>query len=141
MTGEPEPCSLEAERAVLGAVLLGNGLVVGPLMEFLQPGHFYWSQHRTLWAAMADLHRAGRDVDALVLAEHLGPAGLAEVGGREAVDLLAACTPNWSHFMEYGRVVHQTAQWRRRSRALHRLRESVEARDEAAYSAALERAR
>jgi replicative DNA helicase len=135
-----EPCSLEAERAVLGAVLLGNGRVLGPLVGFLKPGHFYWSEHRLIWRAMVDLHEAGRDVDHLTLSEFMGP-GLDEVGGRQQIDLLATCTPNWSHFLDYGQIVHRKAQFRRRLRALHLMRDAALAEDEEGYKAAWEKAR
>jgi replicative DNA helicase len=129
---DAEPCSLEAERAVLGAVLLGNGRVLGPLLAYLKPGHFYWDEHRLLWRAMAEMHEAGQDVDFLSLAEHLGP-NLDEVGGRQQIDLLAACTPNWSHYETYGRAVHRKAQFRRRARAARRMLERALAEDEDGY--------
>lgn len=125
---------------MLGAVLLGNGRVLGPLVEFLQAGHFYWSAHKVIWHAMTELHNRGMDVDYITLTDQLGPR-LAEVGGREAIDLLASCTPNWSHFLTYGQTVHRKAQWRRRRRAVHRLAEAIEAEDEMRYASAWEKAR
>lgn len=137
---ELEPCSLEAERAVLGAVLLGNGRVLGPLAAYLKPGHFYWSEHKALWKAMVEMHEAGRDVDFVSLSEYLG-SRLDEVGGRQQIDLLAACTPNWSHFETYGRAVHRKAQFRRRARAARQMVERALAEDEEGYAAAWERGR
>ncbi|MFF4520528.1 DnaB-like helicase N-terminal domain-containing protein [Streptomyces bluensis] len=49
---------LQAEQAVLGAVLLDPGQLPR-LSEWLRPGHFYRPQHAALYAALLKLHAAG----------------------------------------------------------------------------------
>ena len=51
------PHNLEAERSVLGAVLLDERHLVTLLGdERLRPEHFYREQHQTVFAAMISLH-------------------------------------------------------------------------------------
>ena len=48
------PNSSEAERAILGAVLLDNGLIIQAI-ELLRPEDFYVPSHRRIFVAMIAL--------------------------------------------------------------------------------------
>jgi len=89
------PHSLEAERAVLGAILLAEktlyGLVIG---AGLRPADFYRPQHGEIYKAMLALYDAGEPVDAVTVKEWLRSRGkIEEAGGDTAIDLLAAPVP------------------------------------------------
>ena len=63
---------------------------------------------------MLDLNALGEPVDALTLVEHLKQAGqLDAVGGRAAVDLLAASVPAVGNVRQYARIVRENAMLRR----------------------------
>ena len=90
------PHNLEAEKSVLGAVLLDerhlNVLIVE---ERLRPEHFYREQYGAVFAAMLALSEADRKIDPLTVAETLRQNGkLDELGGPEAIDeLTGGCPP------------------------------------------------
>jgi replicative DNA helicase len=108
------PHNLEAEKSVLGAVLLDerhlNSLLVE---EQLRPEHFYREQHGAVFAAMQELFESDRKIDHLTVAETLRQHGkLEEVGGPTAIDELAGWVPAAGHAREYGRIVRENAQMR-----------------------------
>src|SRR3954467_13213748 len=89
------PQNLEAEQSVLGAVLLSDTALPALIIdERLHPDDFYREAHGVIYAAMLELNTLGEPIDALTLVEHLKQAGkLDAVGGRAAVDALAASLP------------------------------------------------
>jgi replicative DNA helicase len=105
------PHNLEAEKSVLGAVLLDERHLYALVAdEQLRPEHFYREQHGFVFAAMLQLHEAGRKIDHLTVAEALRQDGrLEQIGGPEAVDELAGWVPAAGHAREYGRIVRDNA--------------------------------
>src|ERR1700736_7004774 len=85
------PHNLEAEKSVLGAVLLDERHLYPLLIEeHLRPEHFYREQHGAVFAAMLELHSGDRKIDHLTVAETLRQQGkLDEIGGPQAIDELA----------------------------------------------------
>lgn len=82
------PHNLEAERAVLSAVLLDNQALV-TVMEMLSPDDFYLDAHRTIFSSMREMFEKGEPVDLITLADHLqATARLTSVGGPAAVSAL-----------------------------------------------------
>jgi len=125
------PHNLEAEKSVLGAVLLDERHLHGLLIEEqLRPEHFYREQHRAVFAAMLELYENDRKIDHLTVAETLRENGkLAEVGGAEAIDELAGWVPAAGHAREYGRIVRDNAQMRALLTATYEIQASVVARE------------
>jgi replicative DNA helicase len=109
------PQNLEAEQSVLGAVLLSDTALPALIIdERLHPEDFYREAHGVIYRAMLDLNALGEPVDALTLVEHLKQAGqLDAVGGRAAVDLLAASVPAVGNVRQYARIVRENAMLRR----------------------------
>jgi replicative DNA helicase len=108
------PHNLEAEKSVLGAVLLDerhlNALLVE---EQLRAEHFYREQYGAVFAAMQELFENDRKIDHLTIAEILRQRGkLEEVGGPEAINELAGWVPAAGHAREYGRIVREKSQMR-----------------------------
>jgi hypothetical protein len=85
------PHNLDAEQAVLGAVLQHDADgVLALLAERLAPTDFYIEAHRTIYGAMLTLRRAQRPVDAITLASVLRATNeLDAVGGPPKLALLA----------------------------------------------------
>src|ERR1700694_5810675 len=108
------PHNLEAERSVLGAVLLDERHLYALLVEeHVRPEHFYREQHGAVFAAMLDLYNSDRKIDHLTVAEWLRQHNkLGELGGPEAIDDLAGWVPAAGHAREYGRIVRDNAQMR-----------------------------
>mgnify|MGYP000279080367 CR=1 FL=1 len=64
------PQNVEAEQAVLGAMLLSHDAVI-VAMEKLQPRDFYRDAHRIIFEAMEHLHRENKEIDVITLPEEL----------------------------------------------------------------------
>ncbi len=83
------PHNLEAERAVLGALLLDTN-AFDVVMEILQPEDFYLDAHRLIYQAMLELEAKGTPIDLINLVDHLKSQGLLDkVGGPAVVASLA----------------------------------------------------
>ena len=64
------PHNLEAEKSVLGAVLLDERHLYPLLIEeHVRPEHFYREQHGAVFAAMIELHQSDRKIDHLTIAD------------------------------------------------------------------------
>jgi replicative DNA helicase len=125
------PHNLEAEKSVLGAVLLDERHLYSLLIEErLLPEHFYREQHGAVFAAMIELHKADRKIDHLTVAETLRDQGkLEQVGGVEAIDELSAWVPTAAHAREYGRIVRDHARLRALLTASYEIQSSVISRN------------
>ena len=64
------PNSSEAERAILGAVLLDNGLI-SQAIEQLRPEDFYVPSHRRIFIAMIMLFERGAEINPILIGEEL----------------------------------------------------------------------
>jgi len=88
LTSEIPPHSLEAERAVLGAILLERESLP-KAVEILKPADFYKEGHRRIFEAIIALFGRGEPVDLVTLREELRRRSeLEEVGGEVALATL-----------------------------------------------------
>jgi replicative DNA helicase len=125
------PHNLEAEKSVLGAVLLDERHLHSLLVEEqLRPDHFYREQHGAVFGAMLELYNHDHKIDPLTVAEVLRESGkLAEIGGPDAVDELAGWVPAAGHAREYGRIVRENAQLRGLLKATYEIQAGVNNRE------------
>jgi replicative DNA helicase len=125
------PHNLEAEKSVLGAVLLDERHLYPLLIEeTLRPDHFYREQHGAVFEAMIELYQADRKIDHLTVAETLREHGrLEDVGGAEAIDELAAWVPTAGHARDYGRIVRDNARLRALLKTSYEIQASVLSRE------------
>ena len=125
------PHNLEAEKSVLGAVLLDERHLYSLLIEeHLRPEHFYREQHGEVFAAMIELHQSDQKIDHLTVAETLRQRGkLAEVGGAAAIDELTGWVPAAGHARDYGRIVRDNARLRALLTTSYEIQASVTGRD------------
>lgn len=87
------PASIEAEQAVLGALLVDQQWVV-EVMDTLRPECFYVEQHRQIYNAIRRLFQAGGKVDFVtVLNELVGIGAFTEDYGKRYMVSLAQMTP------------------------------------------------
>ncbi|GAB7049061.1 hypothetical protein JCM9534A_41870 [Catenuloplanes indicus JCM 9534] len=101
-----------AERAVIGAALLGPTLVT-ELAAKLNPGDFYHPKHGALWDAICRLDAAGTPADPITLAAHLAEAGdLARVGGAPYLHTLISEVPSVASAGYYADIVAEHARRR-----------------------------
>lgn len=129
MTKPIEPHSLDAEKAVLGAVLVRNESAL--LVPWLKPEHFFRKAHRTLWTAMLALLASGEAVDTLTLRTSLQIAGeLEDVGGLAYIAALVEGMPRSANIEAYGRIVIEKAKLRGLAAAARAMALQAEQEDE-----------
>ena len=109
LTSKIPPHSLEAERAVLGAILL-EPESLPKAVEILKPADFYKEGHRRIFATMLGLFERSEPVDLLTLSEELRRSGeLDEVGGPAALASLVEEAATAAHLLSYAAIVREKA--------------------------------
>ncbi len=100
-----QPHSEEAERAILGALLLEPESLAW-VRTRLEPHDWYLSRHRRIYQAFLDIAGAGATLDLLTLQAHLQQAGaLDEVGGISYLAVLDLDLPDLGRLDEYVDIV------------------------------------
>ncbi|MFV0617116.1 MAG: replicative DNA helicase [Megasphaera sp.] len=103
------PQNVEAEQAVLGAMLLSHDAVI-VAMEKLQPRDFYRDVHRIIFEAMEHLHRENKEIDVITLPEELKRMKkLDDVGGIEYVLSLPNLVGSAANIEYYANIVAEKA--------------------------------
>lgn len=64
------PYNIEAEEAVLGAILI-NDEVMDDIVEFLNTDDFYRRNHRIIFSTMLELHNEQSGIDNLTVVDRL----------------------------------------------------------------------
>src|SRR6266480_5719420 len=104
------PHNLDAERAVLGAVLLEGRETLPRVIEVLRPSDFYTEAHRSMYDVMLRLFDRGEPVDVLTLQEELRRSDQLEfVGGPASLALLVEQASVAVHLMSYAQIVRDMA--------------------------------
>src|SRR5919204_4928955 len=104
------PHNLDAERAVLGAVLLEGRETLPRVIEVLRPSDFYTEAHRGVYDTMLQLFDRGEPVDLITLSEELRRNDqLQFVGGPAALALLVEQAAIAAHLMSYASIVRDMA--------------------------------
>ena len=104
------PHNLDAERAVLGAVLLEGREAMPRVIEVLGPRDFYTEAHRVLYTTMLTLFERSEPIDLITLTEELRRTDqLQFVGGPAALALLIEEASIAAHLMSYTAIVRDMA--------------------------------
>jgi replicative DNA helicase len=107
------PNNLEAEEAVLGAVLAAGRLLVD-VAAVLEEADFYRPAHRAIWRAILRLTDRGQPTDPVtVLGELHDSRELADVGGGPFLHTLIEAVPTVANAGHYAQLVADTAHRRR----------------------------
>jgi replicative DNA helicase len=104
------PHDLDAERAVLGAILLEGRETLPRVIEVLRPSDFYTEGHRSIFEGMLTLFDHGQPVDLITLTEELRRSDqIQAVGGPAALALLVEQASIAVHLMAYAAIVRDKA--------------------------------
>jgi hypothetical protein len=107
------PHNLEAEEAVLGAVLAAGRLLV-EVAAVLEEADFYRPAHRAIWRAMLRLADRDQPTDPVTVLGELDDTGeLADVGGGPFLHTLVQAVPTVANASHYARLVADAARRRR----------------------------
>src|SRR6187401_1154681 len=103
------PHNLEAERSVLGAILVHND-AFNQAAQVIDSQDFYRDAHRRIFDRMVALNERNHAIDFVTLKEELARAGdLDEVGGPAYVASLADGVPRATNVEYYARIVKEKA--------------------------------
>ena len=99
------PANIEAERSILGAILLDN-LSYNQAAEHLKPEDFLLDSHRRIYSRMVDLSDSSRSIDLITLAEELGRhSELESIGGAAYITSLLDGVPDRPSIEHYIKIV------------------------------------
>ncbi len=113
------PHSLEAERAVLGGVLLQNS-AIDVVLEIVKAEDFYSEANARIFEVVLELHRTNTPVDTVTLREALARAHkLAGVGGDEYLLALTDTIPALENIRAHAIIIREKALVRRLIGACH----------------------
>jgi replicative DNA helicase len=119
--GDRLPHDPEAERAVLGAVLLDPSAMLH-IIEKLRVEHFYLESHRIIYQGCLDLHEKGDAADLLTVRNHLTEQGrLEHIGGVSYLSSLVDALPDVANVIHYAEIVHDKAVKRQLMAAAQRI--------------------
>ena len=101
------PHNLEAERSVLGAILVHND-AFNLAVQVIDAGDFYRDAHRRIFEKMIALNERNQAIDFVTLREELSRSGeIDEVGGPAYVSSLADGVPRATNVEYYARIVKE----------------------------------
>jgi replicative DNA helicase len=108
------PQNLDAERGVLGSILLMNE-AIDEVGESLKAEHFYSDAHQKIYAAIQQLYEKGvRGIDAITLAEELvRRSQFEDVGGAGYLAQILEAVPHAAHVRYYATIVRE--KWMQRT--------------------------
>jgi replicative DNA helicase len=105
----PLPHNLEAERSILGAILLDNH-ALNAAVERLRSDDFFLPQHRHIFEQMIQLGEKQQAIDTVTLMEDLSRRGqLDAAGGVPYLSQLADGLPRVTNVEHYARIVKEKA--------------------------------
>ncbi|MBP1596290.1 MAG: dnaC 2 [Acidobacteria bacterium] len=107
------PCNLEAERSILGAILLDDK-AMHTALETVRPGDFYLDGHRRIFEKMYALASNSISIDLVTLKNALQRADeLESAGGPAYLASLTDGMPRAVNIEHYARIVKENATLRR----------------------------
>lgn len=106
--GRTLPQSLEAERAVLGGLMLDPERV-RDVAEIVKPVDFYRAAHARLFKLMVEMTERGEPTEMVAIIERIGVTAADDYGGLSYVSSLPDSVPSTQNLDYYARVVRDQA--------------------------------
>lgn len=117
--GAIPPHNLEAEEAVLGALLIDKDAII-KIADIIASDDFYSDKHRLVYEAMIELYSKREPIDVLSLANRLEEKHvLSDIGGRGFLASLSTNVPTSSNIEHYAQIVQRKATLRRLIKSAH----------------------
>ncbi|MDR0779800.1 MAG: replicative DNA helicase [Pseudomonadales bacterium] len=118
------PHSIEAEQAVLGALMLDDSRWDG-VSEVLLASDFYRREHRLIFEAMSAQARASKPIDVITLSEALLAAKqLQEAGSLDYLGELVTNTQSAANVVAYAQIIKERAVLRKLITVAHGIADS-----------------
>ena len=110
--GAERPANVDAERAVLGSILLKPD-VCDDVALVLRPEDFHDEAHQVLFRHLLDLHDSGKRIDSTIVLERLRTKGdLERIGGAPALAEILQSVPHAAHATHYAQIVRDKSMLR-----------------------------
>lgn len=103
-----QPHNIEAEQALLGAILVNNDAFYR-VSDFLLPEHFFEAIHQRVFELTASMIRAGKIATPITLKTFVGDLDLGEVTPSQYLARLAAEATTVINAGDYGRTIYDLA--------------------------------
>ncbi|MEK7178907.1 MAG: replicative DNA helicase [Patescibacteria group bacterium] len=101
------PQSLDAEKALLGSVMLRPETMYD-VLDIVSPDSFYSEKHRIIYRAMLELHEKKEPIDLLSLSARLDEKGqLSQIGGRTYLTELVSVVPSSVNARHYAVLIQR----------------------------------
>ncbi len=118
------PQDLDAEEAVLGAMMINEQAVITVSEVITNPGDFYRQAHGTIFRAILALLNRSEPIDAVTVSDELERMGsLEDVGGRGFVFGLSSSVTVAANARSHAQIVRDVALMRRVAAAGHQIAE------------------
>jgi len=103
------PQNIEAEEAVLGAILIDDDALY-KVASFLRPEHFYVERNGWIYQAFLNVSERREPIDVLTVCDELERRGqLQDSGGAAYITSLLNAVPTAIHVEHYARLVERAA--------------------------------
>lgn len=103
------PQSIEAEQAVLGALLISED-AISRVLDSIEAEYFYKKSHQLIFSAMLDLFEKHEPIDMVTVSEHLKNRGeLEQVGDRKYISELTYSVSTSANVEYYAKIVQEKA--------------------------------
>ncbi len=103
------PCNIDAERGVIGAILLDPNLC-DDVATIVRPNDFYLDKHRRIYRALVEMSASSQGIDLTLLVEQLRSSNeLEEIGGEAYLAELMQSVQVTAHATHYANIVAQNA--------------------------------
>jgi replicative DNA helicase len=107
------PSNVEAERSILGAILLDNA-VCNQAIEMMRREDFFLDSHRRIFDKMVALTERGMPIDLITLSDELRRAAeFEQIGGATYIASLIDGVPRTDTIEHYAKIVKSKCQLRR----------------------------
>ena len=108
------PQDLDAERSVLGAMMLSTD-AIAEVSEIIRPEDFYSPGHELVYTAITDLFAAGEPADAITVTSMLDRRKeLTRTGGAAHIHTLVQAVPTAANASFYAEILAPTLTIRRK---------------------------
>ena len=106
------PANVDAERAVLGSILLKPD-VCDDIALLIRPEDFADETHQVLYRHLLELHDSGKRIDVTIVVDRLRTQGdLDRVGGAAAIAEILEAVPHAAHATHYAHIVRDKSMLR-----------------------------
>ncbi len=107
------PQNIEAEKSVLGALMLNKDAIIN-VANLIRQGDFYKDDHNLIFEAMIELYEKNEPIDVLSLSNRLEEKGQIEkIGGSSYLTNLVNAVPSSANIVHYAKVVQKKSTLRK----------------------------